>query len=129
MGKTMFSIIREDGKIIGFELIGKGEDEEGCCFCFSFPFAQAKGRACVFIEESTITFVHGGIVGTASDEENIFLYSAGGTLEFEIDEEDAEKLDALIHCRDEYAGTRLIIKPFLGKKKGFTLIAQKGFKN
>lgn len=128
MTGARFAIIRKDGKVVGFELMGEGEDEAEF-FCFSFPFAQAKGLAHVVIDGSKIFFVHGGFVGTASDEESIFLYSAGGVLEFNIEEEDAEKLDLLIHCRGEYAGSMLLAKPTYANEKGFRLIAQNGFIN
>lgn len=120
-----FSLIhREDGlTLIGFSLTAVETYAE--CFCVTFPFAQAKGKARVEFGDGEIRFVHDGI-GSDETPEQLSIYgsSEGGIHTAPIDSAAAAALKLLLARERGYEDATLKVKPVIAWGKGFELRAE-----
>lgn len=119
-----FSLTKgEDGIITGFSLTAVETHAE--CFCVTFPFAQAKGKARVDFEDGKIRFVHDGISPDETPTQlGIYGGSEGGMYETDITPEDATALQDFLGKCGRYQGVKISFRPELAWGKGFSLKAE-----
>lgn len=95
------------------------------CFCVTFPFAQAKGKASVEFADGKIRFVHNGISSDETPSQlGIYGSSEAGVYEADIGLNDAATLEDLLEKRGQYEGANLKIQLERAWGKGFSLRAE-----
>lgn len=110
----------EEGKVSGFSLQGNRHESE--CYSLTFITAQRTHKALVEVQEKTIVFKHDG---ASDDNLEIYGYSDGGGVTFDIAPEDAEQLKQLLARSGEYEGATLSAGFELAWGKGFRLTAER----
>mgnify|MGYP003405678789 FL=1 len=112
----------EAGFLTGFVLSAVETNAE--CFCMTFPFAQAKGKARVEFVDDKIRFVHDGI-GPDETPEQLGIYggSEGGVYESPIEVTDATALTDFFERRGAYEGMEIRFRLERAWGKGFSLAA------
>lgn len=113
----------EAGVLTGFKLTAVETYAE--CFCVTFPFAQAKGKARVEFGDGKVRFVHDGIGSDETpDQLGIYGGSEGGTYETEITPADEIMVRDFLHRSGRYDGAEIKFRLETAWGKGFSLRAE-----
>ena len=115
-----FSLLREGGRIIGYELTANGETDAEH-YCLSFPKAVKLEKADVRIEGTKIVFDHKGL----NYVEAGILSGPGGVFTHEVTPEEASALCELLDCKGAYEGMTPHVNISHNFNKGFSLVAKK----
>ena len=113
----------DEGVLMGFSLTAVETYAE--CFCVTFPYAQAKGKARVEFVDDKIRFIHDGI-GSDETPEQLGIYggSEGGVYESPIEVTDATSLADFFARRGIYEGMDIRFRLEQAWGKGFSLAAK-----
>ncbi len=113
----------DEGTLMGFSL--KAVETYAECFCITFPFAQAKGKARVEFVDDKIRFIHDGIGSDETpDQLGIYGGSDGGVYESHIEATDATALADFFARRGAYEGMDIRFQLEQAWGKGFSLVAK-----
>ncbi len=115
-----FEVLREEGRIIGFELTAIAETHAES-YCLSFPKAVGLQKADVRVEGTKIVFDHKGL----THKEAGVLSGSGGVFTHDVTPEEATALHDLLNGEGAYEGMTPNVSTLQGFKRGFRLVAKK----